>query len=187
MKRSLPSRFLAALPLALVLSACAAAAAGAAELPSGFREDRFLADLKEPTSVAFSPEDERIFVAEKSGLIVGYDNLQDEEKTVVANLRKQVYDAGDRGLLSMAIDPGFPERPYLYALYTFDHVIGEDEDEEFPRWGEGPNYVGDPCVVPPDSTADVCPVSGRLVRLTVTEDGAGTRSSRVTTAPRSTC
>ncbi len=175
MKRSLASRFFAALPLALVLSAVAAGAAGAAQLPSGFREDRFLADLKEPTSVAFSPAsgDERIFVAEKSGLIVAYDDLQDDQKTVVANLRKQVYDTGDRGLLSMAIDPEFPAQPYLYALYTFDHVIGVDDPEEFPHWGEGPDYVGDPCEVPPDSTADACAVSGRLVRLTVSEGGAG--------------
>lgn len=162
--------------LLALIPACVAlpvAEAGAATLPSGFREDRFLADLKEPTSVAFAP-DGRIFASEKSGRIVVYDELEDEDgKTVIANLRKQVYDAGDRGLLSLAIDPGFPTRPYLYALYTFDHVIGLDDEEEFPHWGEGPDYLGDPCPIPPLSTADACAVSGRLVRLEVTAGGAG--------------
>ncbi len=166
------SLLLVAQAAASILVAFAAADAGAANLPSGFREDRFLADLKEPTSVAFTP-DGRIFASEKSGRIVVYDDLEDDEKTVAADLRKQVYDTGDRGLLSMALDPEFPSRPYLYALYTFDHVIGEDAPGEFPHWGKGPDYLGDPCVVPEGSTADVCPVSGRLVRLTVEGGGAG--------------
>lgn len=170
---SLVSRFLVAALLAVAFCAATAATALAANLPPGFREDRFLTDLVAPTSVAFAP-DGRIFVSEKSGLIVVYSDLQDDEKTIVANLRKQVYDNGDRGLLSMAIDPDFgPSRPYLYALYTYDHVIGVDDPGEFPHWGEAPFYVGDPCPVPPDSTADACAVSGRLVRLTVTAGGAG--------------
>ena len=153
--------------------ALATAESRAANLPSGFREDRFLADLKEPTSVAFAP-DGRIFASEKAGRIVVYDELEDADgKTMIANLQEQVYDSGDRGLLSMAIDPEFPTRPYLYALYTFDHVIGDDAPEAFPHWGEGPEYLGDPCLIPPESTADACVVSGRLVRLTVTEAGAG--------------
>lgn len=170
---SLVPQFLAAVLLAVAFCAATAATAAAANLPPGFREDRFLTDLVAPTSVAFAP-DGRIFVSEKSGLIVVYSDLQDDEKTIVANLRKQVYDADDRGLLAMAIDPDFGSgRPYLYALYTYDHVIGVDPPGVYPHWGEAPFYVGDPCPVPPDSTADACAVSGRLVRLTVTEGGAG--------------
>jgi glucose/arabinose dehydrogenase len=165
---------LAALPASLVaiaaLAAIAVADAGASTLPPGFRDDAFLTDLKEPTQAAFAP-DGRIFVSEKSGKIVVYDNLADSEKTEIADLAKQVYDTGDRGLLSIALDPDFPAQPYVYALYTFDHVINEDPAGFFPHWGEGPDYVGDPCVIPPGSTADVCPVSGRLVRLTVADDG----------------
>jgi len=40
-------------------------------------------------------------------------------------LRTQVYNYWDRGLLGMALDPGFPVRPYVYVLYTRDAVIGE--------------------------------------------------------------
>lgn len=158
--------------LAFCALAAVAAESRASNLPPGFREDRFLADLVTPTAVAFAP-DGRIFAAEKPGRIVVYSHLGDGAKAVVADLRKQVYDSGDRGLLGMAIDPEFPARPYLYALYTYDHVIGLDPPGSFPHWGQGPSYEGDPCPVPPGSTADACAVSGRLVRLTVTAGGAG--------------
>jgi len=154
------------------LCALAGAEGRASNLPPGFREDRFLSDLVTPTAVAFAP-DGRIFAAEKPGRIVVYSHLGDSTKSVAADLRKQVYDTGDRGLLSIAIDPAFPTRPYLYALYSFDHVIGADLPGDFPHWGQPPNYEGDPCPIPPESTADACAVSGRLVRLTVTEGGAG--------------
>ena len=170
--RSHLTRLLAPPLLALALLCALAGAAPAANLPSGFREDAFLTDLVEPTSVAFAPKG-RVFVAEKAGRIVVYDGIGDGTKTVIADLAKQVYDSGDRGLLSIALDPEFPTRPYVYALYTFDHVIGEDAPGAYPRWGQGPEYVGDPCPIPPGSTADACPVSGRLVRLTVTGGGAG--------------
>jgi glucose/arabinose dehydrogenase len=51
-------------------------------------------------------------------------------------------------------------------------VIGEDEPGEYPRWGQGPDFVGDPCPKPGDADVDACPVSGRLVRLTAI-DGPG--------------
>ena len=31
-----------------------------------------------------------------------------------------MYNAWDRGLLGMAIDPNFPSQPYVYVFYTFD-------------------------------------------------------------------
>ena len=30
----------------------------------------------------------------------------------------------DRGLLGLALDPDFPAKPYVYALYTYDAPIG---------------------------------------------------------------
>jgi glucose/arabinose dehydrogenase len=66
----------------------------------------------------------------------------------------------------LAVDPAFPARPYVYALFTFDHVLGEDAAGSYPRWGQGPNYEGDPCPLPGNAGVDACPVSGRLVRLT---------------------
>ena len=141
------------------------ALARAADLPAGFQESVVIDDLEEPTALRFSP-DGRVFVAEKDGIILVFDGLDDDVPTIFADLRAQVYDSGDRGLLGMALDPDFPAQPYVYALFTFDHVLGEDDPGEYPRWGQPPTHSGDPCPKPSGADVDACPVSGRLLRLT---------------------
>lgn len=152
---------LAALAVLLGLSA---APATAVTLPAGFQDTVALSGLKEPTAFRFSP-DGRIFVAEKRGRIVVFDDLQDTTPTEFADIRDRVYDYGDRGLLGLALDPDFPAQPIVYALYTFDHVLGEDPAGFFPRWGEPPNFEGDSACAGKAPAVDACPVSGRLVRL----------------------
>jgi glucose/arabinose dehydrogenase len=162
--RSISFAAVLALTFALV-SACAAAAAPT-DLPPGFQDEVALSHLRDPTNFKFAP-DGRIFVAQKSGKIVVFENLSDQTPEVFANLSKEVYDNSDHGLLGLALDPAFPLKPYVYALYSYDHVLGETAADgaegTVPRWGEPPTYEGDPC---PD-TGSGCQVSGRLVRLTV--------------------
>lgn len=149
-----------------------ATAAPAASLPSGFTDEVVFAGLEEPTAVRFAA-DGRVFVAEKPGRVLVFDDLDDPEPTVFADLRTQVYDRSDRGLLGLALDPSFPTRPYVYLLYTYDHVLGEPGGA--PRWGE-PDQSGDDCADKPVGTGvDECPVSGRLVRLTA----VGNQASKV--------
>lgn len=138
-----------------------------AAVPKGFQDTVAISGLKEPTTFRFAP-DGRIFVAEKAGRILVFDGLDDPTPTVFADLRKQTFDAGDRGLLGMVLDPNFPASPYVYALYAFDHVLGEGAPGSFPRWGQPPTYEGDDCAHSPE--VDACPVSGRLVRLTAEGD-----------------
>ena len=61
-----------------------------------------------------------MFVAEKSGLIKEFDSLSDTPPRVYADLRQKVHDFWDRGLLGIALDPSFPTRSVIYALYTYD-------------------------------------------------------------------
>jgi glucose/arabinose dehydrogenase len=145
---------------ALGLLSVAGTAAAEPALPEGFQDTIAFGNLEQPVAFRFAP-DERVFVAEKGGLIKVYDDLEDEEPTVFADLRTQVYDHGDRGLLGLALDPDFPEAPYVYALYTYDHILGEEAPP--PKWGKA-ETVGDECSEP--KGADDCVVSGRLVRLT---------------------
>lgn len=153
--------------LGLLLS-CAAIVSPAhgASLPSGFQDEAVLSGLEEPTNFRFSP-DGRIFVAEKAGKILVFDSLQDETPQLFADLRTDAYDSGDRGILGLALDPQFPTHPYVYVLYTYDHILGEPAPP--PRWGT-PEKTGDPC--PELKGADACLVSGRLVRLTAEGDQA---------------
>ena len=73
--------------------------------------------------MAFAP-DGRVFIAEKSGLIKVFDNLSATTPTIFADLRTNVYNYGNSGLLGMALDPEFPDQPYVYVLYTFNGTIG---------------------------------------------------------------
>ena len=131
-----------------------------ATLPSGFQETVVFSGLTKPTTVQFS-KDGRAFVAEKSGLIKVFDNLSDTTPTTFADLRTNVHNFWDRGMLGMVLDPNFPTNPYVYVLYTHDAPIGGTA----PRWGQ-PGVTSDGCPTPPGPTDDGCVVSGRLSRLT---------------------
>ena len=135
-----------------------------ASLRAGFREEIVFAGLNQPTAVRFSP-DGRVFVAEKSGVIKVFSDLADATPTVFADLRTQVHNYWDRGLLGLALDPEFPAQPWVYVLYTRDAVVGGPA----PRWGS-PGGTSDDCPTPPGSTADGCVVSGRLSRLEAAGD-----------------
>ena len=135
-------------------------------LPDGFREDIVIDDLNAPTAVDFSPDD-RVFVAEKSGIIKVYDSLADQTPHVFADLRTEVHNFWDRGLLGMELHPDFPADPRVYVLYAHDAQPGGTA----PRWGTV-GGMSDPCPSPPGPTADGCVVTGRLSVLTADGDTA---------------
>ena len=138
--------------------ACVVPATASAAVPPGFQEQTAISGLTEPTGIAFAP-DGRVFVSEKSGLIKEFDSLSDTTPTTLVDLRTEVYDYGDRGLLGMTLDPQFPTRPYLYVLYTRDALPGGSA----PHWGQ-PGQSGDPCPDPPGSNTNGCVATGRLHR-----------------------
>jgi PKD repeat protein len=144
-----------------ILTVTTTSSAQAATLPPGFQESVAFSGLTNPTVVRFS-DDGRIFVAEKSGLIKVFDSLTDTSPSIFADLNVNVYNFWDRGLLGMALAPGFPTNPYVYVLYTYDHELGSAAPA--PRWGT-PGVYSDPCPTPPGPTGDGCVVSGRLSRL----------------------
>ncbi|MET0558185.1 MAG: PQQ-dependent sugar dehydrogenase [Solirubrobacterales bacterium] len=174
----MPSRAGLALLAGLAALVLAAPATRAANLPAGFQDEKVLENLYEPSTFRFAG-DGRIFVAERPGKILVFDGPGDSTPTVFADLRTKVFDRHDRGLLGLALDPGFEEgRPYVYALYTYDHILGDPAPP--PKWGE-PDHTGDGCAEP--DGADDCLVSGRLVRLTANGDvalgGAGNATETV--------
>ena len=148
-----PHRFLGTDTTANGASLQVTAPAAGVTLPS-FQDRIAISGLTNPTSVRFSP-DGRVFVAQKNGQILVYASLADTNPTVFADLRTNVDNYWDRGLLGMTLDPGFPTVPYVYVLYTYDGSIG----------GSAPTW-NDACPTPPGPTTDGCPVSGRLSRLT---------------------
>ncbi len=147
--------------LAGLVALVAAPVSLASQAQPNFSEEVVFDGLVQPTDIAFAP-DGRVFVSEKSGLIMEFDNLTDTTPTVAADLRTNVHNFWDRGLLSITLDPQFPLRPYMYVLYTHDAAIGETA----PRWGTA-GATSDGCPNPPGATADGCVVSGRVSRLRI--------------------
>src|SRR4051812_20538811 len=97
-----------------------AAPALAGTLPAGFTESTVWSGLGNPTVIRFAA-DGRVFVASKSGIVNVFDSLGDTTPTQFVDLRSKVHDYWDRGLLGMALDPGFTSgRPYVYVLYAYD-------------------------------------------------------------------
>ena len=133
-------------------------AVASAALSSDFADETLITGLTEPTNLEFAP-DGRLFVTEKSGLIKVFDSVDDTSATVFADLRPNVHNFWDRGLLGLALHPDFPSTPYVYVLYTY----GVPLSGETPEWG-------DTCPSPPGATTDGCVVSGRLSRLVADGD-----------------
>jgi glucose/arabinose dehydrogenase len=124
--------------------------AGRRSLPPGFEDRVAITGLTYPTVVQFA-RDGRVFVGEKSGILKVFDGLSDPTATVFADLSTNVHDYGDRGLLGIALDPGFPTDPFVYVLYTLDAPIGRD-----------PPVYFDNCA---DPFGDGCLVGARVSRL----------------------
>ena len=117
----------------LALAALAVAIPGFSQtLPAGFQDRVVVSGLTRPTVVRFA-SDGRVFVAEKSGLIKVFSSLTATTPTIFADLTTNVDNYWDRGLMGMALDPGFPAKPYVYVLYAFDAPIGGHRPEQDAR------------------------------------------------------
>ncbi|MGH2979230.1 MAG: DUF7594 domain-containing protein [Solirubrobacterales bacterium] len=143
---------------------CLAAPATATTLPPGFQETVAFSGLSTPTAIEFAPNG-RVFVAEKSGIVKTYENAADTTATQVADLRTQVHNYWDRGLLGLAVDPNFPTDPYVYLFYAHDAPPGGTA----PTWGVA-GQTSDGCPDPPagpGGNEDGCVVSGRISRIQI--------------------
>ncbi len=109
------------------------ATADAAVLPPGFNTTTTFSGLALPTVFRFAP-DGRVFVGEKDGVVKVFSNLSDTTPSVFADLENEVYSFVDRGLLGLAVDPQWPVRPYVYVMYSYDHILGDPAPP--PKWGD---------------------------------------------------
>jgi glucose/arabinose dehydrogenase len=138
-------------------SAAPTSPAALAAVPTGFTDTAVWSGLTLPTAIAFAPGG-KVFVGEKGGIVKVFDSLSDSSPTQVVDLHPQVQDYWDRGLLGLAVDPGFGStgRNFIYVLYTHDHNP------------EGsPATWGDNCPTPPGPNNDGCTVTGNLSRIPV--------------------
>jgi Glucose / Sorbosone dehydrogenase/FlgD Ig-like domain len=98
--------------LALVSPAVASVA-----LPPGFGDHVVVSGLDQPTSLAFLPDGRALVTEQVTGairLVIG-GSLSPTPLVSVSGLNT---NGTERGLLAIAVDPGWPARPYVYVHAT---------------------------------------------------------------------
>jgi glucose/arabinose dehydrogenase len=137
-------------------------AGDAPALPAGFRAETVFSGLRRPTALRIAP-DGRVFVTEQRGTVLAFPNLDSDTPEVLLDLRTEVYDYWQMGLLGLALDPAFPDEPYLYLAYTHDAPIGSRAPTYGAAGGED-----DSC---PEPDVTSCITSGRVSRFRVPLNG----------------
>lgn len=114
LRSCLSERFPLALA-ALLLVCLATGAAAAPQVPADFADSLVVGGFTLPTSFAFLP-DGRVLVSEQFGqILLAVPGHSTPKELLVENVQYNFYE---RGLLGIAIDPRWPERPYVYAYFT---------------------------------------------------------------------
>jgi glucose/arabinose dehydrogenase/PKD repeat protein len=102
--------------LSLAAATAVPSPAPLASVPAGF-VDQFVASISLPTALAFTP-DGRLLVTSQTGQLWVIENgvkLPAPALDLSARICSQV----ERGLLGIAVDPGFAVNQYVYLFYTF--------------------------------------------------------------------
>jgi glucose/arabinose dehydrogenase len=93
-------------------------------LPSGFTKSRIASGLSKPTSMAFAP-DGRLFITERGTQAGGTGHVRIVKDGALLStpfvsipVDDVVITANERGLLGLAIDPGFSSNNFIYVYYT---------------------------------------------------------------------
>jgi glucose/arabinose dehydrogenase len=104
---------------ALLAVLVSAAPAGAVPtLPPGF-QDELVTPIDRPMEVAFVPGG-RILIARFPGVVRLYKNGSlDPVATPALTISAKTCSDGERGLMSIAVDPAFESNHYIYLYYTF--------------------------------------------------------------------
>jgi len=116
---SLP--FLAVLLAGLAAGLAAAGPAAAVVLPTGFADQLVVSGLDQPTSFVFLP-DGRVVITEQNTADVELLVNGSLASSPILHIADVNTSGGERGLLGVTVDPGWPSRPYLY--FYFDRTPG---------------------------------------------------------------
>lgn len=97
--------------------------------------------LDQPVAVIAAPDDDVLWVAERTGRVVAVDPdaPADAVPEVVLDLRAEVEDEGpEQGLLSLAVHPGYPEHGGVFVYL----VTAGDDDTELREYQPQPDDLG---------------------------------------------
>jgi glucose/arabinose dehydrogenase len=128
--------------LLVALLACAPAARGAQEIAL----QRFATGLDEPTYLLALPGDAALlFVLEKKGRLRALDAAGKPQERDVLDLREQISDVSERGLLGMAFHPRFgAENRHFFLHYSDRRGRTTVSRFELPQPEPGRPWIADP-------------------------------------------
>lgn len=104
-------------------------------------QETVLSDIVQPIALEFMPGNpDQMLVAEKGGRVTLFDISTGEEVSELLDLRSEVNNIQDRGLLDIALHPDFENNPYLYAFYVVDPEGTADNTGKAGQDGGGNRY-----------------------------------------------
>lgn len=109
----------------LAAAACvglASCAQAIGTLPTGFTEEQVLAGFSQPVGFAFLPDGRCLVIEQKLATVVLVRRVPTVTSATLFTVPDVNISGNERGLLGVAVDPGWPARPYVY-LY-FDRTPG---------------------------------------------------------------
>ena len=113
-------------PRGTILAACAVAlaiaspAAAQYTLPPDFVDEQVIGNLNQPAGMAVLPDGRILFVEQRTAKVRLVVNGAIAATDPVVTVPSVNSVGGEQGLLGIAVDPGWPARPYIYVQY--DHA-----------------------------------------------------------------
>lgn len=113
-------------PLKLVLSVCfllfslvSILEAQQISLPENFYDETIVGEWDRPLGIVFD-ENGQAYIWEKGGRVHVLNQAGDKLSEPLIDIREEVANWGDHGLLGFALDPGFEINGYYYLLYVVE-------------------------------------------------------------------
>jgi len=107
-------------------------------LPKDFVAEPLVATWDRATCIRFASVDD-LLVAEKAGVLWDVRHGIRHSKPVI-DLRSEILDNGDRGLLSVAVDPEYATNGWIYLFYIVD-LDGDGNDGDLESFGRLTRYT----------------------------------------------
>ena len=97
-------------------------------------EENIVGGVARPIAFDWIPgRPDQMIVAAKSGLVQVFDTTTGDVLSTFVDLRDEVNNSGDRGVIDLALPPDFSEPPLVYLPYTVDPPAPEGAPEPQPR------------------------------------------------------
>jgi glucose/arabinose dehydrogenase/regulation of enolase protein 1 (concanavalin A-like superfamily) len=113
------SVFLSSAVMLMALLASDASVLHAQTFPPNFSQVSVATGISNPTVLAFAP-DGRIFVAQQNGALIVIKN---GVKLTTPAIQVPVNSSGERGLIGIALHPGFSTNGFVYLYYTLSSGV----------------------------------------------------------------